>query len=145
MIGFIGEYHHTIDKKGRMSIPAKFREALGDQFILAQGTNGCIFAYPLDEWEKIVANVTEGDNYSKQSNLHFVRQFFSSANDVEIDAMGRILIGSNLREYADLVKDVTVVGVLKRVEIWATERWDAYKAQGSEEVDLGAGMECFNI
>ncbi|MEG2657937.1 MAG: division/cell wall cluster transcriptional repressor MraZ [Clostridiales bacterium] len=143
----MGEFHHTIDKKGRMSIPAKFREGLGENFVLTKGANGCVCAYSMEEWEKMEEKITNSEFFSKTSNLPFMRALFSSASDAETDAMGRVLVAPSLREYADLNdrKDVTIIGVVKRVEIWATDRWEAYCSENEESVDIGAGMERFEI
>ncbi|MDO4541646.1 MAG: division/cell wall cluster transcriptional repressor MraZ [Bacillota bacterium] len=147
MAKMIGEFHHTIDKKGRMSIPAKFREILGDNFVLMKGSDCCINGYSKEEWEKVEERVTDNDFFHKKENQGFIRNIFSSAQEVEVDSMGRILVPPGLREYADLEdrKEITVIGVVKRMEIWPTEVWEKYKAEMEDTIDIGAGMEKFEI
>ena len=118
---FMGEYNHTIDEKGRMIIPSKFRDALGASFVITRGMDGCIYAYPDEEWVNKDAR-------------KFARYFLSGAAMVELDKQGRILIPQNLREHADLKKDVVVAGVLGRVEIWSRERWIAYNEYDDVEI-----------
>ncbi len=147
MAKMIGEFHHTIDKKGRMSIPAKFREILGENFVLMKGSGCCINGYSREEWDKLEEKVTDNGFFHKRENQPFIRNIFSSAQEVELDSMGRILVPSSLREYADLEdrKDITVIGVVKRMEIWSTEVWEQYKKDMEDTVDIGAGMEKFEI
>ncbi|UOF92873.1 division/cell wall cluster transcriptional repressor MraZ [Fodinisporobacter ferrooxydans] len=128
---FMGEYQHSVDEKGRMIIPAKFRDALGVGFVLTRGLDNCLFVYPHDEWEILEAKLktlplTRADARS------FVRFFFSGATECELDKQGRISIPATLREYAGLVKDCTVIGVSNRIEIWAADRWQSYSNDASE-------------
>jgi MraZ protein len=122
---FMGEYSHTIDTKGRLIIPARFREGLGDKFIVTKGLDNCLFVYPQDEWAALEQKL-KSLPFTKADARAFVRFFFSGAGECELDKQGRILIPSNLREYAQLSKDVVVLGVSSRVEIWSKERWDEY-------------------
>ena len=119
---FIGEYSHTIDAKGRLIVPSKFREQLGDEFVVTKGLDGCLFVYENTEWksfeEKLHALPLTNANARK-----FTRFFLAGANACEVDKQGRILLPPVLREYADLQKDVVLVGVLSRVEIWSKDRW----------------------
>ena len=141
---FMGEWQHTLDSKGRLIIPAKFREQLGERFIVTRGLDHCLFVYPPSEWsileEKLKSlPLTQGDA------RRFVRFLFSGATECELDKQGRITLPGNLRDYAKLEKDVMVIGVSNRVEIWAKESWDDYVEEAStsyEEiaekiVDLG--------
>ncbi len=121
---FKGEYDHTIDAKGRMILPAKFREELGGQFVVTKGLDKCLFVYSNEEWKRIEDNFREKSMTSKDARK-FMRFFFAGAADCEVDKQGRILIPSKLREYAGLEKDVVSVGVLSRVEIWSKERWES--------------------
>ena len=134
---FRGEYRHTIDKKGRMSVPAKFREGLGELFMFSKGPDRCLYAYPMEEWERIEERICGSEVFSKAQNRAFVRNFFSSAGEGETDAMGRVLVPSALREYAGLTDkmEVVVIGVANRVEIWSEERWNAYVADGDMSFD----------
>lgn len=121
---FMGEYNHTIDAKGRLIVPSKFREQLGSEFVATKGLDGCLFVYPNEEWQRIEASFREKPLTSKDARK-FMRFFFAGAASCEVDKQGRILIPANLREYAGIEKDVVSVGVLSRVEIWSKERYDA--------------------
>ena len=144
---FRGEYRHTIDKKGRMSVPAKFRDGLGEQFMFSKGPDQCLYAYPMEEWERIEDRITNSEVFSKAENRAFVRNFFSSADDGEVDAMGRTLVPAQLRTYAGLTDkmEIVVIGVATRVEIWAADKWDAYCENNAESMDVSEGMEIFEI
>lgn len=119
---FMGEYNHIIDAKGRLIIPAKFREVLGDEFVVTKGLDGCLFVYHNDEWshfsEKLAALPLTNANARK-----FTRFFLAGATTCEVDKQGRILLPAVLREFAALEKEVVLVGVSKRVEIWDKARW----------------------
>jgi MraZ protein len=119
---FKGQYNHTIDTKGRLIVPSKFREILGDSFVVTQGLDGCLFVYPQEEWENIEKKFQEIPLTTKDARK-FSRFFFAGAADCEVDKQGRILIPSHLRDHAALQKDVVLVGVLSRIEIWSKERW----------------------
>ncbi len=131
---FMGEYNHTIDEKGRMIIPSKFRDALGASFVITRGMDGCIYAYPDEEWEKFEEKLSSLPQTVNKDARKFARYFLSGAAMVELDKQGRILIPQNLREHADLKKDVVVAGVLGRVEIWSRERWIAYNEYDDVEI-----------
>ena len=119
---FMGEYNHTIDAKGRLIVPAKFREILGDNFIVTKGLDGCLFVYPNDEWQKFEEKLQTLPLTNKNAR-QFTRFFLAGAADVELDKQGRILLPAVLREFAGLEKEVVSVGVLKRIEIWDKNRW----------------------
>lgn len=119
---FKGEYNHTVDTKGRLIVPAKFREMLGDTFVVTKGLDGCLFVYPNDEWTNIENKFREIPLTTKDARK-FSRFFFAGAADCEVDKQGRILIPSVLRDFAGLKKEVVLVGVLNRIEIWSKERW----------------------
>lgn len=144
---FRGEYRHTIDKKGRMSVPAKFRDGLGEHFMFSKGPDQCLYAYPMEEWERIEDRICSSEVFSKAQYRAFVRNFFSSADEGETDQMGRVLVPAALREYAGFTDkmEVVVIGVANRVEIWGAERWDAYCDDNAEDMDISAGMEIFDI
>ncbi|MBO8136616.1 MAG: division/cell wall cluster transcriptional repressor MraZ [Desulfotomaculum sp.] len=131
---FMGEYSHTIDAKGRLIIPARFREGLGDRFIVTKGLDNCLFVYPQHEWASLEQKL-KSLPFTRADARAFVRFFFSGANECELDKQGRILIPANLREYAQLSKEVIVLGVSSRVEIWAKERWDEYNASAEENFE----------
>ncbi|MCI5621760.1 MAG: division/cell wall cluster transcriptional repressor MraZ [Lachnospiraceae bacterium] len=119
---FKGEYSHNIDAKGRMIVPSKFREQLGDTFVATKGLDGCLFVYSNDEWARIEEKFRDIPLTSKDARK-FLRFFFAGAVDCEVDKQGRILIPANLREYAGLEKEVVSVGAFTRVEIWDKQRW----------------------
>lgn len=125
-----GEFQHSIDAKGRLFIPAKFREELGDSFIVTKGLDGCLFVYPRENWAVLEEKI-RALPLSKSRNLQ--RFFFSSATDLELDSQGRILIPAGLRQYAGLAKDVTVIGVSNRAEIWDTTAWNQYNGDLTSE------------
>ncbi len=122
---FMGEYHHTIDEKGRIIIPAKFREMLGDTFIVTRGIENCLFVYPNDEWQKIVTKL-ESLPFTKRDARQFVRFFLSGATIAEFDKQGRVNLTSPLIDYAKLQKDCVVIGTASRLEIWSQEDWDSF-------------------
>lgn len=122
---FMGEYQHTIDEKGRLTIPAKFREGLGASFVLTRGLDQCLFAYPIEEW-KVIEEKLKSLPFTKADARAFTRFFFSGATECEWDKQGRVNIPLNLREHARLQKDCVVIGVSNRVEIWAKEQWEQY-------------------
>ena len=119
---FMGEYNHTIDAKGRLIVPSKFREQLGNEFVITKGLDGCLFVYSNEEWENVQQSFREKSVASKDARK-FMRFFFGGAATCEVDKQGRILIPNNLREYAGIDKDVVSVGVMSRVEIWSKDKW----------------------
>ena len=120
---FMGEYNHTVDAKGRVIIPAKFREALGDAFVVTKGLDGCLFVFAMDEWSSFEEKLRTLPIANKDARK-FTRFFLAGAADVEPDKQGRVLIPNNLREFGGLTKDVVLVGVSNRVEIWDKERYE---------------------
>jgi MraZ protein len=134
---FMGEYLHTIDNKGRLIVPAKFRESLGDKFIATKGLDNCLFVFPLKEW-KIFEEKLKQLPISRPNARSFVRFFFSGATECELDKQGRILLPANLREYASLDKDVILAGVMNRIEIWDNNRWKEYSSSAEENYEDAA-------
>ena len=122
---FMGEYHHTIDEKGRIIIPAKFREMLGEKFIVTRGIENCLFVYPNDEWQKIVTKL-ESLPFTKRDARQFVRFFLSGATIAEFDKQGRVNLTTPLIDYAKLQKDCVVIGTGSRLEIWSSEDWNSF-------------------
>ncbi|MGI6066987.1 MAG: division/cell wall cluster transcriptional repressor MraZ [Bacillota bacterium] len=129
---FMGEYQHAIDSKGRLIVPVKFREDLGDNFVVTKGLDNCLFVYPMNEWKNLEAKL-KALPFTKADARAFVRFFFSGATECELDKQGRILLPVNLREYAQLEKDVVVIGVSSRVEIWSKECWENYSIQAEKD------------
>ena len=128
---FAGTYFHNIDEKGRMIVPAKFREGLCESFYVTIGDNGCLFAYPLEEWRKVEEKLSAvGANAQKIKRI-----FFANACECEVDKQGRTLIPAKLREFAGITKDVVVLGVSNKVELWAKERWNEYIGSEAETLE----------
>lgn len=122
---FIGEYHHSIDEKNRLIIPAKFREELGDKFIITKGIENCLFVYSLESWQKIV-NKLETLPFTKKDARQFVRFFLSAASEVEFDKQGRVNISQPLVSYANLEKECVTIGTGDRLEIWSKNDWSDF-------------------
>ena len=120
---FMGEYNHTIDAKGRLIIPPKFREILGDAFVVTKGLDGCLFVYDNEEWKRFEEKLRSLPITNKEAR-QFVRFFLAGATEAEVDKQGRILIPNVLREFAEITKDVVLVGVGSRIEIWSRERFE---------------------
>lgn len=129
---FIGEFHHSIDSKGRIIIPSKLRYDLGENFIVTRGLDGCLFVYPNDEWNKIINKYKELPD--TKDRRHFMRIFLSGATVCEFDKQGRINIPSPLINFAGLEKDCIIVGVDERLEIWSKSRWDEFINDNEENL-----------
>ncbi len=131
----IGEYSHTIDTKGRVIVPVKFRSELGERFILTKGFDGCLYGYSLTEWAAIEEKIKTLPLITGKDARNFTRFFFSSAIECEFDSQGRILISQGLRAYASLEKDLVIIGVSSRIEIWSKDKWNEYnEAQDSDDI-----------
>lgn len=131
---FYGEYQHTVDPKGRAIIPSKFRDGLGEKFIITKGLDNCLFAYSADEWANLETKLKTLPFTDKDVRA-FVRFFFAGAAECEADKQGRILIPQNLRDYAGLEKDIYVIGVSTRVEIWDKSKWETYSGDDNIGAD----------
>jgi len=122
-LSYIGEYLHSLDPKGRIAMPSRFREELGDKFIITKGFDDeCLYAYSMDEWENIIAKLKTLPTADKDVRA-FIRFFAAGAAECEADKQGRILIPQSLREHAGLVKDVFITGAITKVEIWDKDKW----------------------
>ncbi len=119
---FVGQYNHTVDAKGRVIVPAKLREGLGEEFVITKGLDGCLFGYTLAEWKNFEEKL-KGLPLTNKDARQFTRFFLAGAASVEVDKLGRILIPQVLREFAGLEKDVVLVGVASRIEIWNSDKW----------------------
>ncbi|MBD7964392.1 MULTISPECIES: division/cell wall cluster transcriptional repressor MraZ [Fictibacillus] len=128
---FMGEYQHSIDEKGRMIIPSKFRDELGTEFILTRGLDQCVFGYPLNEW-KVIEEKLKSLPFTKKDARAFTRFFFSGAAECQLDKQGRVNIASPLRDYAKLEKDCVVIGVSNRIEIWSKSIWEEYFSKSED-------------
>ncbi|QAT40003.1 division/cell wall cluster transcriptional repressor MraZ [Clostridium sp. JN-9] len=122
---FIGEYAHALDSKNRIIIPSKFRDELGNKFILTKGLDGCLYAYTSAEWSNLENKLKTLPLTNKNARA-FVRFFFSGANEIEMDKQGRGLIPQSLLEYANIKKDIVSIGVSTRIEIWSKDSWEQY-------------------
>ncbi len=139
----IGEYEHSLDAKGRLIMPAKFREDLGEKFIITKGLDGCLFVFSSTEWTKFEEKLATLPISNKDARA-FTRFFFAGAMDCELDKQGRFLISSNLREFAGLTKDVKIIGMNSRVEIWSKEKWTECDENISAD-DIAEKMEMLGI
>ena len=135
-----GEYEHTIDRKGRLIVPAKFRQAFKEHEVktlfLTRGLDGCLFLFPEEEWRSVEARFKQIP-FTKAEGRKFNRMFFSGASEITIDGLGRLLVPRTLKEFAQITEDVVIVGVSTRIEIWSKEKWHAFyeaSRQGFEEV-----------
>ena len=131
---FMGEYHHNIDEKGRLIIPAKFREELGDRFIVTRGLEKCLYVYSESEWNNIVAKIKTLP-FTKKDVRTFVRSFFSGATECELDRQGRVNITSPLVSYADIKKECVVIGANDRIEIWSEQSWDNFFLENQDKIE----------
>lgn len=129
---FMGEYQHTIDTKGRLIIPSKFREHMSLGFVITRGLDGCLFGYPMAEWKKLEEKLKKLP-LTKRDNRAFTRFFFSGAVETELDKTGRINIPNNLLEYAKIDKECVILGVSNRIEIWSQAIWHSYYEKSQED------------
>ena len=128
---FIGEYKHTIDEKGRLAVPVKFRAQLSSGAVVTRGLDNCLFLYTEDEW-KILAEKLASLPINKANTRAFSRLMLAGAMDVSMDKQGRVILPDYLRKYAGVGKNVVVAGLYNRLEIWNEEKWEEYKS-GTEE------------
>lgn len=131
---FMGEFRHSIDAKGRLIVPAKFREQLGTDFVITRGLDGCLFGYPMSEW-RVLEEKLKKLPLNKRDARSFVRFFYSAATESDFDKQGRINIPKALREHAKLDKKCVIVGVSNRIEIWSEERWQSFSDEAEENFD----------
>ena len=130
----IGEYEHSLDVKGRLIMPSKIREDIGEKFIINKGLDGCLFGFSKNEWNNFEEKLKTLPLTNKNAR-DFVRFFLSGAIECEIDKQGRFLIASNLREYAELEKEAVITGVGTRIEIWNKDKWKAYNSEENLSAD----------
>lgn len=144
---FMGEYSHTIDTKGRLIIPSKFREELGETFVVTKGLDGCLFVFSDEEWKAFEIKLKSLPLTNKNAR-QFARFFVAGATPCELDKQGRILLPATLREFAGLEKDVVLTGMLNRIEIWSKDKWNennslddvAMDEIAEQMTDLGLGI-----
>lgn len=136
----MGEYHHNIDDKGRLTIPSKFREDLGDKFVITRGLENCLFAYSEDDFKRIVERL-EQIPFTKKDARQFMRFFLSGATLVEFDKQGRINITAPLINYANLEKECIVIGTGDRLEIWSSDNWNSFMDSTKDSMsDIAEGL-----
>lgn len=141
----IGEFEHSLDAKGRLIMPAKLRESIGDTFVVTKGLDGCLFAFSITEWTNFEEKL-KALPLSNKNSREFVRFFLSGATECEIDKQGRFLIPNNLRETAGLVKETVIIGVGTRIEIWDKEKWNNYNNDENMSVeDIAENMTMLGI
>ena len=142
-MGFIGEYNHTVDAKGRVIVPSKFREILGDEFIVTKGLDHCLCAYENSEWDKFEKKLADLPTNSRDTR-QLTRFFLAGATACEVDKQGRILLPAVLRTFAQIEKDAVLVGNGNRVEIGSRDRWT--EANNYDDIeDIAEGLEGFSI
>lgn len=129
---FIGEYQHSLDEKGRVIVPAKYREQLGEHFVLTKGLDECLFIYPMTEWTLFEQKLKELP-LTNMNARKFVRFFLSGAMECSPDKQGRILIPNALRVYSGIEKDIVFIGMSNHIEVWSKEKWNIYN---NEELDM---------
>jgi len=131
---FIGEFRHTVDEKGRLIMPSKFRDGLNDRFVATRGLDNCLFVYPLSEWASLEEKLKTLP-FTRAETRAFTRLFLAGASECEIDKQGRFVVPVPLREYAGLEKDVVIIGVSSRIEIWSQAGWDEYMKGAGEKYE----------
>ncbi len=142
---FMGEYSHSIDAKGRLIMPAKFREQLGDEFVVTKSPDKCLYVYTNEEWKNFEEKLATLPITNKGTR-QFVRFFLAGAASCEVDKQGRILLPAVLREYAELDKEVVLAGTSKRIEIWNKDRYLADQKEYEDNIDeIASNMESFGF
>jgi len=136
---FIGEYKHSMDDKGRVAVPSKFRSTLSKGAIVTRGLDNCLFLYTEEEWKKLVETISSLP-IQKEKSRAFARLMLAGAMDVSIDSQGRILIPEYLRDFSGIKKDVIVAGLYNRLEIWDAKSWESYK-QKTEKISTKIAEE----
>ena len=130
---FMGEYHHTLDDKSRVIIPSKFRYELGEKFIITRGLEKCLFVYSMDEWNNIIEKLKQLP-FTKKDARDFIRFFLSGATECEFDKQGRINITSPLVSYADIIKNIVIIGANDRLEVWSEESWNNFFSNNEDRL-----------
>lgn len=141
---FIGEYQHSLDEKGRVIVPSKYREQLGESFVLTKGLDGCLFIYTLPEWctfEQKLKNLPLTNANARK----FVRFFLPGAVECATDKQGRILIPTSLRVYSEIEKEIVFIGMSNRIEVWSLSKWNAYNDEAVNMELLASQMEELGI
>ncbi len=144
-MSFMGTYQNNVDPKGRVSIPVKYRDALGERFFVTKGFDSCIDIYTVDEWEKF-ADKLQKLSVTKRDMRNFVRFIFGNATEVELDKQGRILLPAMLRETVGIEKEVIVMGVGNKVEIWDKAKWEEHQQVISQHIsEISENLGSFDV
>ncbi len=142
---FIGEFSYTIDQKKRIAIPSKFRKELGKKAVITRGLDNCLAVYPIEEWKKLTKKLENLPN-SKTDARGFARIMLSGAVDVVLDKLGRILVPDYLKNYADFEKNLVIIGISNRLEIWDEKKWQQYRQKTEKEIgDMAGRLEELGI
>ncbi|MFH1074081.1 MAG: division/cell wall cluster transcriptional repressor MraZ [Candidatus Firestonebacteria bacterium] len=145
---FMGEYQHSIDKKGRIILPAKFRSALAekyiDKFVITRGYDDCLSVFPMNEW-KIYETKLRELSPNNADTRYFLRLLYANATDTVLDKQGRMFIPAELRAKVAIVKDVAVIGSMNLIEIWSKEKWDDYLAKGKDKPFENVAQKLFDL
>ena len=144
MIMLIGEYTHGVDNKNRIIVPSKFREDLGETFVVSKGLDGCLYIHPRNEWMAFQEKLKNLPLSSKDSRT-FSRFFFSGANEVTPDKMGRILLPQSLMDYAGVKEEVVSIGMMNRVEVWSKAKWETYSTMDTDMDEIASKMSELGI
>jgi MraZ protein len=139
-VAFRGEHYHSVDDKGRVIIPLKFRNELGNSFVITRGLGGCLFIYREDEFREIEAKLMD-QPILDQHTLKLKRWLFASALDSQVDSQGRVAIPQNLRDLAGIKEDVVIAGTGEKIEIWSRDGWDALNASLTDEAIMISAVE----
>ena len=139
----MGEYRHSVDSKGRVTVPADLRYSLGTSCVLCKGLDGCLYLYGKEEWEKFEEELRKLPKSKKDVRI-LVRSFLSGASRVDPDSQGRILLGDALREFADIHGEAVLVGMIDRVEIWGTDRYESAQT-GADMDEVAEKLEEYGI
>lgn len=131
----IGEYRHVIDGKNRLSLPAKFRRETGKKVVITSGLDSCLFIFPTKSWETITAKLASDSSMLQADSRSFNRYLLGGAVEIDVDALGRMLVPEYLIDRAKLGRNVVIVGVRDRAEIWDEERWNAYRGEIEKKAD----------
>ncbi len=130
----IGQFHHNLDEKNRIVIPTKYREALGEEFIITRGIEKCLYVYSINEWNKLVQKL-ETLPFTQKDARTFIRSFFSGANNCTFDKSGRIIITDTQKKYAQIEKECVIIGVNNRLELWSFESFENFMNENSEKLE----------
>lgn len=131
---FIGEFQHSVDEKGRLAIPVKFRKELQKGAVVTRGLDGCLFVYPMAQWKRLAEKLAHL-TFAQNKNRKMQRFFLAGAMDAKPDAQGRVILPEYLRTYAAIGREVIVIGLFDRIEVWDVAKWNEHKARTDKDAD----------